>query len=163
MTSASFALSRRAARVIGTLALAALITACDDDDPIAASDEPNTSSVLLIVSGGGSAEQTITWNTENGTVTPPTITVPAGATRTVMARFLQADGTVDPIVTSEGFRLDFNVTNGAAATITKNGNLAATITAGANPGTVSMTLDLEHLGDGHTEYGPSNTLTVTVQ
>lgn len=156
----------RALRAFAAAAALALVaTACsDDDDPIAPDDEPDTTRIVLTVSSGAGT-QAITWNTENGSVAPGNITIPAGQSRTVTAQFFRADNSQDPIIDAVGFRLDFNVTGGTGVTVTKNGNLAATITAGATAGqSVTLTLALFHLEEGHEEYESSpGALTVTVQ
>ena len=155
--------SRRATRVLAALSLAFLATACDDDDEgVGPEPEPETTSIVLTLAGTGVANQTITWNTANGAVTPATITLAPGASRTVTAQFLRGDGTADPIVTSQLFRLDFNPTSGNAVTVAKNGNLAATITAGSTPGTTVLTMELFHLEENHEEY-TSNAVTFQVQ
>ena len=154
-------LPRRATRVLAALALATFAAACDDDDAVAPEPEPETASIVLTVAGTGVANQTLTWNTSSRAVTPASITIPAGATRTVTAQFLRADGSADPVVNANDFRLDFTVASGTSATIAKNGNLAATITAGNTAGATQVSMALFHLEEGHQEY-TSNAVTITV-
>ena len=157
-------LTRRIPRALALLgAVATLTTACDDD-PTESENEPDTSRVVLTISGGAAA-QTVTWNTDNGSVTPSTLTIPAGQTRSVTAQFLRPDNTPDPVITASDFRLDFKVVSGTGITVTKNGNLAATLTAGSTAAqSVTFTLELVHLAANHAEYTSSpGALTVTVQ
>lgn len=139
-------------------ALSLLAAACGDDD-VVEGDEPATASVEITFAGTGAGSQTLVWNTNTQAVTPSTLNIPAGQSRTVTAVFKRADGSADPVITESGFRLDFNVT-GTGITVTKTSNLTATITRAAS-GSGSFTVDLEHLGEGHTEYGPSNAITIT--
>ena len=158
-----YLLTTRALRAFAMVAAVSLMaTACDDDDPAGPDDEPATTRIVLTI-GTGTGAQTVTWNTQNTTVTPATITIPAGQSRTVTAQFFRADNTPDPVITEAGFRLDFNVASGTAVTIAKTSNLAATLTATGTAGqSISLTMELFHLGEGHEEY-VSNTVTVTVQ
>ena len=155
-----FPLTTRTLRGLAMLSAVAMIaTACDDDDPVEV--EPATTRIVLTV-GTGTGAQTITWNTQNATVTPATITIPAGQSRTVTAQFFRADNTADPVINADDFRLDF-VTTGTAVTVAKTGNLAATLTATGTAGqSVSVIMQLVHLEEGHNEY-VSNAVTVTVQ
>ena len=150
-------------RALAAVAMLALVaTACDDDDPTGTEQEPETARVVLTI-GTGAGAQTVTWNTANQTVTPATITIPAGQSRTVTAQFLRSDNSPDPVITASDFRLDLNVT-GAAVTVAKTSNLAATITANGTAGqTATMTFAIHHLGADHREYGLSNAVTVTIQ
>ena len=152
----------RALRKFAVLAAVSLMaTACDDDDPTENEVEPATTRIVLTV-GGGTGTQTITWNTQNATVSPATITIPAGQSRTVTAQFFRADNSVDPVITESDFRLDF-VRTGTAVTITKTSNLAATLSATGTAGqSITMIMQLVHLEEGHNEY-VSNAVTVTVQ
>lgn len=157
-------ISTRALRAFATAAVFSMIATACGDDPIAPDDEPDTTRIVLTITGTGAATQVITWNTENGSVTPATVTIPVSQSRAVAAQFLRADGSVDPIINDVDFRLDFNATGGQGVTITKNGNLAATITAGATAGqSATFTLALFHLEEQHEEYESSaGALTVTV-
>ena len=155
-----FPMTTRALRGLAMLAAVSLMTtACDDDDPVEV--EPATTRIVLTV-GSGAGAQTITWNTQNASVTPTAITIPAGQSRTVTAQFFRADNSPDPVVTADDFRLDF-ATTGSAVTVAKTGNLAATLTATGTAGqSVTIILQLVHLEEGHNEY-VSNAVTVTVQ
>lgn len=155
-----YPLTTRAMRAFAVVAAISLIAAaCDDSDPI--EPEPATTRIVLTV-GTGAGAQTVTWNTQNATVAPTTITIPAGQSRTVTAQFFRADNSTDPVITESDFRLDF-VRTGTAVTITKTSNLSATLAAtGAAGQSITMTMQLVHLAEGHNEY-VSNALTVTVQ
>ena len=157
-----FPLTTRAMRAFAVLAAVSLMaTACDDDDPTEPDPEPATTRIVLTI-GTGAGAQTVTWNTQNATVAPTTITIPAGQSRTVTAQFFRADNSTDPVVTESDFRLDF-VRTGTAVTITKTSNLTATLAATGTAGqSITMTMQLVHLAEGHNEY-VSNALTVTVQ
>ncbi len=155
--------ARRAAHTVLALTAAAILTTACGDDPAAPDDEPDTTRIVLTV-GTGATAQTVTWTTANGSVSPATVTSPAGQSRVVTAQFLRADGSADPIVTAADFRLDLTPVTGTGVTVAKTGNLAATLTAGGTSGqSVTMTLALFHLGEGHNEYvsGPG-ALTVSV-
>lgn len=156
-----FPLTSRAVRAFAVLAAVSLMaTACDDDDPIEPEPEPTTTRIVLTI-GSGAGAQTVTWNTLNATVTPATITIPAGETRTVTAQFFRADNTADPVITESDFRLDF-VRTGTAVTITKTSNLSATLAATGTAGqSITMTMQLVHIEEAHNEY-VSNAVTVTV-
>lgn len=148
----------RAFAAVTTLALFA--TACGDDDPVGPDDEPDTARIVLTI-----GTQAVTWTTGNGSVAPAAITIPAGQSRTVTAQFFRADDSQDPIINANDFRLDFNVASGTGVTVAKNGNLGATITANGTAGqSVTFTLSLFHLEEGHEEYETSaGALRVTVQ
>jgi hypothetical protein len=71
----------------------------------------------------------------------------------VTAQFLRDDGSPDPVVNEDDFRLDFTATGGTGVTVTKTGSLTATITANGTAGQfVTFTLALFHLEEGHEEY-----------
>lgn len=152
-------LAYRALRMLALLATVSIVaTACDDDDPVG-EQEPNTQRVVLTI-GTGATAQTITWTTANATVSPNTITIPRGESRTVTAQFLRSDGTPDPVINATDFRLDFAVT-GTGITVTKNGNLGATITAGNAAAQPTIIMKVVHLDEGHDEY-VSTAVTVNV-
>lgn len=155
-------LTTRALRAFAVLAAVSIVGACDDSDPVE-NDEPTTTRIVVTI-GTGTSAQTITWNTQNATVSPTSITIPAGQSRTVTAQFFRADNSADPVINDSDFRLDFTRASGTAVTITKTGNLAATLTAAAGTAgeTITFTMELIHLEEGHPEY-ESNAVTVTVQ
>ena len=155
-----YAIASRTLRAfVGLTAVLFATAACDDDDPVAV--EPATTRIVLTI-GTGTGAQTVTWNTQNATVTPATITIPAGQSRTVTAQFFRADNSADPVITESDFRLDFTRT-GTAVNITKTSNLGATLTATGTAGqSITFTMQLIHLEEGHPEY-TSNAITVTVQ
>ena len=156
-----YPLTTRALRALAMIAaVSVMATACGDDDPVP-SEEPTTTRIVLTI-GTGTGAQTVTWNTQNATVTPTTITIPAGQSRTVTAQFFRADNSVDPVITESDFRLDFTRT-GTAVTITKTSNLGATLMATGTAGqSITFSMELIHLEEGHPEY-ESNAVTVTVQ
>jgi hypothetical protein len=160
--------TRLALRALGLIAAVSMVaTACGDDDPIPPDREPETTTIVLTIippGGIGATARAVAWTTANGSVTPVNITIPAGYSQVVGAQFYRADQSIDPVVTPADFRLDFTATGGTGVTVTKNGNLAATITAGATAGqSVTYTLSLFHLGEGHLEYVSSpGALRVTV-
>ena len=144
------------------LGVALLVTGACGDDPVSSDEqEASTATVILSVTGGAAA-QTLTWNTDDGSVTGGPIVIPAGQTRTITAtQFLRSNGTADPVVTTGTFRLDVETTGPVTFTRGAAGNFAGTLTAGGAGGG-TLRLFLHHLGEEHDEY-ESAAVTVTVQ
>jgi hypothetical protein len=158
-------ISTRALRAFAAVAALSLVATACSDDPIAPDPEPETAQIVLTIGTPGANPQVVLWTTANGSVSPTNVTIPAGQTRAVTAAFFRADGTVDPVVTDSDFRLDFTATGGTGVTVTKTGNLSATITGSGTAGqSVTYTISLFHLEEGHEEYETSaGAFRVTVQ
>lgn len=148
----------RAARA--ALAAALLATACRNDST-GSGDEPRVSRIVLtVVTGAGT--QTLTFDTDGGQVTGGPLSIPRLTPSAVSAQFLRADGTPDPRVSEATFRLSIAVANPAVAAFAPSGNLGGSL-MGLQSRSTALTIALEHLRAGHTEYGPSQPVTVTVQ
>jgi hypothetical protein len=96
---------RRSFFTLALIASPALFVACDDDDdPVEPDPEPTFNRVEFTMTAGG--------QTRVDTITTTGVQTgnrnfPAGTTTVTIsnARFLRADGTVDPVVTAANFEL----------------------------------------------------------
>lgn len=149
--------SRHAAAAMMVVAL--LAGGCKDDPVAPEEEEPEVATMRLTING-----TTVVNVSENGTVSG-TFKIPVG-TSTVVATWLKADGTPDPVA-SDGtkFRLSVVVpsnTNGVAFTLSSSNNFTGTFTATSNTATaIQATFGLFHLEEQHTDFGPF-TVPVTV-
>jgi hypothetical protein len=148
----------RSYRRLSFLAAAPLILATGCESNPIASDEPAVSSVVITIAGGNTPT-IITWNTANNSVTPSSIVLPASSVRTLTAVFLKSDGSVESKLTEANFRLDVTFT-GTGVAVTKPSNLTASLATSASVNG-SLRFSIEHIVEGHREYGPSGTVTVT--
>lgn len=124
------------------------------DDPAAPDDEPKVATMRLVVGA-----QTVNVS-EGGVVTGGPIVLATGVDVPVVATFLRANGSPDPLVTSATFRLDVQPGT-SAVTFTRTGPFAGTL-RGAQSGTTQLSFSLFHLEEGHPDFGPF-TVPATVQ
>lgn len=132
------------------LALSLSAAACDDG-PTEADDEPEVESIRLTV--GGTQTVTLTDNSQSGPVR-----IPANTAVPVTAEFLRANGTPDPLVNTQDFRLDVTPLGGGVSfqrTAPFGGTIIATETGSRN-----VRVELFHIGEGHEELTTNLTLTV---
>lgn len=151
---------RRSLLMLALVASAALFTACDDD-PVEPDPEPTFNRVQFVLTSTTTMDaDTVTVSTTG--VQTGTADFPAGTTTVaVSARFLNADGTVDPVVTPADFELR-GTTGGSAGvtfTLTAGQSFQGTI-AGLTTGTRSIMMQLWHKGDQHEDFEQLLTLTI---
>lgn len=127
------------------LAATAFLGACQD---VEAEPEPNIVSMQVTV--GASAVLIPV----NGSQTPGPLRLQVGQ-NTVVVRFLDATGQVDPVVAEHAadFRLAVTPPSGWTFTTTSSagGVFTGTLT-GATAGTHRISIDLRHEAEGHSEF-----------
>ncbi|MBM4193537.1 MAG: hypothetical protein FJ202_04045 [Gemmatimonadetes bacterium] len=141
------------------LALSLFAGGCKKDATAPEEEEPEVATMRLTING-----TTVVNVSENGTVTG-TFRIPVG-TSTVVATWLKADGSADPIASdASAFRLAVVVpsnANGVAFALSATNNFTGTFTATSNTMTaVPVTFGLFHIAEQHTDFGPF-TVPVTV-
>jgi hypothetical protein len=150
--------SRRTMLSLAFIATAALAAGCDDD-PTEPEPEPEFNRVEFTLTAGGvtRVDTVTTTGTQTGNRT-----FPAGTTTvTVSARFLKADGSVDPIVTPATFELRQGTggTQGVTFTLTPGQSFQGTI-AGLTNGSRTIMLQLFHKAEGHADFEQLLTLQI---
>jgi hypothetical protein len=134
-----------------TLAGVLALPACDDD-PEEVEQEPDVAFLELTFGG-----QTIRID-ENGDVTGGTLTFPVGQT-TVVARWLKADGSVEPLADEDEFELRIVPSNATIATFTNLGGFDGRIT-GVVAGQTLTGFQLFHIEEQHEDFEVNATITV---
>jgi len=148
-------LARRERIGAGLLAILALgLPAASCDDETAPEEEPEVATMRLIVGA-----QTVNV-ADDGTVTGGPIIIPVGNTA-ISAAFLRADGTAEPLVTADVFRLDVASDNAGIASFTRGGSFNGNL-VGAAAGSTILRFSLFHLEEQHEDFGPFP-VAVTVQ
>jgi hypothetical protein len=141
------------------IASSGFFAACDDDDPVEPPDEPTFNRVEFTLTSGGTTrvDTVTTTGTQTGNRN-----FPAGTTTvTVSARFLNPDGSVDPVVTAADFELRQG-TGGSAGvtfTLTPGQSFQGTI-SGLTNGTRSVMLQVFHKSEMHEEFEQLLTLQI---
>lgn len=144
---------RRALHVAAALAITTLAAACGKDSTEPDEAEPSVASIRLAFSN---AAAPVTFSGVAGETR--NVTIPRGAT-TVTASWLRADGTIDPVATTQTFRLEVTpaatggITFVRSATNAFSGSITAT-TATAAGTTIPVQFALFHVAEGHEDFGP---------
>jgi hypothetical protein len=146
----SLTFPRRALGLSALFIATAFATGCDDDDdPVEPPDEPEVATIRMTIGA-----QTVTVDTDNGTVTGGPILVPVGgAGSTITAEFLRADGQPDPVVTEADFVFRVFPADESVLTYTETSAFEGTLT-GLQAGPTTMDVDLFHIPADHAEFGP---------
>jgi hypothetical protein len=148
-------LARRKPTIAGLLAILALgLPAASCDDETAPEEEPEVATMRLTVGA-----QTVNV-ADDGTVTGGPIVIAQGNTA-ISAAFLRADGTADPLVTADVFRLDIESDNAGIASFVRGGSFSGSL-VGAAAGSTILRFSLFHLEEQHEDFGPFP-VAVTVQ
>lgn len=144
-------LSRRRFAAAAIVALTLFTGACKDSSGLD-EQEPEVESMRITVTGGS-----VVTVSSTGVVTG-TLSIPAGAARTITVEFLNAAGQPDDHV--DGVEFQASVTPAAGLTFARTGPFTGTLT-GAAAGTVAVQFGLLHIEENHNDFGPF-TVNVTV-
>jgi hypothetical protein len=152
---------RRSLLMVALVAGSALFAGCDDD-PVEPppEEEPTFNRVEFTLTAGGTTrvDTVTTTGAQNGNRTFPAGTTTVMITNT---RFLRADGTVDPVVTTADFELRQGTGGTAGVTFTRTAgqSFQGTI-AGLTDGTRSVMIELLHKEEGHADFAQLLTLQI---
>jgi hypothetical protein len=139
--------ARQGVRLAAGLALLVVAASCKKDSTEPAVEEPSTTAIRLTF---GTASP-VTYTGASGEVR--SVHVPVGAT-TVTAQWLRADGTVDPVATTQNFTLRV-IPSSSAITYAPAGANSFTGTLNASAVTnLGVTFALFHVAEGHEDFGP---------
>jgi hypothetical protein len=145
---------RRSLFMLALIASPALVVACDDDDPVEPDPEPTFNRVEFALSSTTTTDtDTVTVNTSG--VQTGVADFPAGTTTVTITRtrFLNADGSVDAIVTPADFELRGGTggSTGVTFALTAGQSFQGTI-AGLTNGARTIRMLLWHKGDNHEDF-----------
>jgi hypothetical protein len=139
--------------VLGTVVFGLALASCDGStEP--EEEEPEVATMRLTINA-----QTVDI-AENGSVSGGPIVVPVGNTA-ISAAFLRADGSADPVVTADVFRLDVDSDNAGIASFSRSGAFNGNL-VGTAAGSTILRFSLFHIEEGHEDFGPFP-VAVTVQ
>jgi hypothetical protein len=148
-------LARRKPSVAGLLAILAFgLPAASCGSSTEPEEEPEVAIMRLTVGA-----QTVDV-AEDGAVSGGPIVIAQGNTA-ISAAFLRADGTADPLVTADVFRLDAESDNAGIASFVRGGSFNGSL-VGAAAGSTILRFSLFHLEEQHEDFGPFP-VAVTVQ
>ena len=143
---------RRNAPFAAVLALTAFaMPGCDDS--VEPEPEPEVETLRLTI-----GTQTVSVNIDSGVITGGPVVIQRGNTN-LLAVFLRADGTPDPLVTATTFRLEVTSSNNAVLTFTRSGPFTGTLN-GLQAGTATVSFALFHLEENHNEWERSVSIQV---
>ena len=158
MTTMTFPI-RRVLRLAAFVPMLALAAACGDDDATDPEPEPTFTRMTLTLTPTGGTASTVEVTRANAAVSGPLTVAASGGTLAV--RYLTSANADDPIIAGDPANFETRITSPASsrATFTRTGPHTFSV-ARSSAGTETVTVQLFHIGEGHSELQATVTLNV---